>query len=389
MCANKIIVQIQGVNFINKGAELMMHAVLQYLNEHGILVASPLGMGGYHQRANAGLHHLLWIETGRIPLAKLIVPAVAECIPKKMKRVMHVVSNSEVSAILDASGFAYSDQWGAIPSELMAQRCKQWKNAGKKIIFLPQAFGPFETPSIRQAFQSVIANADLIYARDLISRQHLLDVARDFCSVSHIRQAPDFTNLVQGKVPTYFKIKPRRVCIIPNSRMLDKTSASVRNNYVDFLVLCLKQMFSKATEPFMLVHDLSSDQDLAREVQTNFGQPIEIISEVNPLYIKGILGTCYGVISSRYHGLVSALSQGVPSLATSWSHKYQMLLEDYGCPECLISSFESQENIKHQFDLITDPMQRQSLLESLAYYGSEQQKQTQRMWGEVLEILKR
>ena len=35
--------------------------------------------------------------------------------------------------------------------------------------------------------------------------------------------------------------------------------------------------------------------------------------------IKGMLGNCSFVISSRYHGLINALSQGVLCIATSWS----------------------------------------------------------------------
>ena len=49
--------------------------------------------------------------------------------------------------------------------------------------------------------------------------------------------------------------------------------------------------------------------------------------------IKGILATCTAVISSRYHALIAALSQGVPAVALGWSHKYEALLSEVGTPE--------------------------------------------------------
>src|SRR5690606_16707582 len=123
--------------------------------------------------------------------------------------------------------------------------------------------------------------------------------------------------------------------IVPNCRMLDKTDQATRDAYLPFLIKCTEHLLRKNARPFVLVHEGKDDRALADKLSAAVGG-IPVIEEKGALQIKGILGACSGTLGSRFHGLVSALSQGVPALATGWSHKYQMLFEDYGVPEGLL-----------------------------------------------------
>jgi len=381
-----MIVEIHGVSFSNKGAELMLHAVVKQMSvlyEDAIVVAN-LRYGDFQQRSEAELQHLAWAEYKRVPFAGPVIDAAASLIPGKLRHSLHLVRNAEVQAVLDASGFAYSDQWGEYRSKAMARKTEKCKKEGRKVILLPQAFGPFEDACIRDCVLRILDNVSLVFARDRVSYDHLIGLGG---RSSHVMMAPDFTNLVVGQVPEYWDAGLERPCIIPNYRMIDKTAQNVKTSYVSFLVLCMKYLMDQGMEPFILIHETNRDYEIAAILQDRLGKQVPIIQESSAVRIKGILGSCSLVVSSRYHALVSALSQGIPCLATGWSHKYLMLLEDYGCPECLVSKLNCERRTIDKLEMITQGPGRLEIKGRLGKASLEQKELTQNMWAEVYKVL--
>ncbi|WGV27605.1 polysaccharide pyruvyl transferase family protein [Halotia branconii] len=379
-----MIVEIRGINFKNKGAELMLHAVIQKLsdwNEENIVAIRPK-TGTYKQRSQLGLYQLITSDKN-IPFLNSAINTINYLMPQKLRHSLGLITYPEIDSVLDASGFAYSDQWNLQQTVVMANLAKKCKREGKKVILLPQAFGPFENPQLKKAFIELLDNADLVFSRDEISYKYLMDLG---ANSSLIKMAPDFTNLVKGSIPEYFDTQTKRACIIPNTRMLDKTSGNVQSKYLSYLETCLDFFTEVGLKPFILIHD-TTDNNLGTQMRSKFGESLEVISESNPLYIKGILGKCHSVVSSRFHGLISALSQGIPCLATGWSHKYRILLEDYNCVECLVTSFDSQEKIRDHLKLITEDHSRSELIDKINKAGLEQKKLSYDMWSEVYKVL--
>ena len=123
------------------------------------------------------------------------------------------------------------------------------------------------------------------------------------------------------------------------------------------------------------------------DLNTQLSKPLKIVREPDPLYLKGILGTCSLVISSRYHGLMSALSQGVPCIATGWSHKYQALLEDYGCTEYLLPLDGSIEQLDNMIETLIAGSTRIDVVNRLIKVSSKQKQMAHEMWQQVMGIL--
>ncbi len=379
-----MIVQIIGVGFVNKGAELMLYAVVQQMKIlfPEVVVSVDLRCGSYRQRKQAGLYHLAWLHSRRFPFFATFINFLAGLMPKWLRNFLKIVRLIEVDIVLDASGFVYSDQQDIVHAKRMKNYSRLMKQMGKKVVLLPQAFGPFEKKTVRDAVCVILENSDLVFARDTASLGYLLDLPVD---ARNIKRSPDFTCLVSGTPPDYFRREGKRSCVVPNYRMIDRTSSDVGKNYPNFLMRCINYLIKQDLDPFILIHE-ENDVVLLEDIQKRLMKPIDIIQESNHLYLKGILGSCALVISSRYHGLVSSLSQGVPSLATGWSHKYQTLLDDYECPECLLSVSASDEEIGSKIDMVYKKDTRAELIARLRKNSLGQRELVLAMWEEVRDV---
>ncbi len=341
-------VEIRKAGFVNKGAELMLMAAREaVLKEYpeAKLVIPPSKSATYENYAPLGFYPKAEYFRFRTQWGNF-----SFLLPKEICKCFGLVVNKEIDVVLDAAGFSYSDQWGFRSSREMAAATRKWRRQGTTVILLPQAFGSFNNPRNKESIEIIADNADMIYARESASYEYLTQVCGER---KNIKQAPDFTCLIEGVLPSNYDSSDKGIAIVPNYRMIDKTSAKESKAYLPFLIKCANYLKEKGAKPFVLVHEGQPDYKLATEISENAGN-IPIVKETNPLKIKGILGACQATIGSRFHGLVSALSQGVPSLATGWSHKYKMLFDDYNFAEGLLTFTEDFETIAPKLDLIAN-----------------------------------
>lgn len=380
-----MVIEIRSVGFVNKGAELMLYAIMERLREEfprAVFAMAPtVSTAGapYLKRAQLGFYQRakVWREGSR-------VNSIAGLIPKKIRDMYGLVLESEVDIVLDAAGFAYSDQWGENSCSELAKSCGKWRKNGVKVVLLPQAFGPFERERNRRDIEKAASCADLIFAREQSSYDYLVGATG---RRKNIQISPDFTNLLDGVAPASFDSSSCQFCIVPNHRMLSSTERKVGEAYLPFMIEAVRYAFQKDQKPFLLVHEGERDAVLARQIRDAVSEDIPILVEDHPLVIKGIIGMSRGSLGSRFHGLVSALSQGVPSLGTSWSHKYKELFNDYGFPEGLLRVNSSDKDLHSKLDIIFNPSSRRDVEEALKRNSSRLKLQAEKMWRDVFDAL--
>lgn len=379
-----MIVEIRKAGFINKGAQLMLYAAYEKLRAaypeaiFTMTTTSKAGSQPFRKVVDLGFYPKARLHYMGLPLGQ-----VASALPKKLREIYGIVLDREIDVVIDASGFSYSDQWGEKSSRELADSARRWRRHGTKVILMPQAFGPFRTRRIQKAIRRAVDNIDLVMPREKTSYNHLVKVVGE---QPKIRQYPDFTNLISGVKPDYFDSNQFRACLVPNYRMIDKADGAQRSAYVPFMVKCAQQLQLQGAKPFILVHEGDDDHWLAEQISKGAGG-LPVVVEDDPLKIKGILGACFVTIGSRFHGLVSALSQGVPSLGTGWSHKYIELFRDYGFPESLLSVDASEDVVARKIAHLVDEKTWGERAEALREISSRLESTSESMWNEVFSVI--
>ena len=340
-------IQIDGTGTHNKGAELMLYAVLQEIERKypdAEVLYNRIGEDSSYIQTNLKFHTR--------PFSKKIIPILNQLRVLGVLRILRIHYSfltakfpmQGIDVVLDAGGFQFGDQWNRNNDrvDLVRNYYRKLKRNGAKIIFLPQAFGPFQTENAQKIAKIISQYADIIFAREKVSYDYLIGAGVD---ASKVKLYPDFTAIVDGVVPKQYKSLKDGVCIIPNEKMLSKGNLS-QKQYISVLCEIVKTIQQQGKVPFLLNHEGHLDASLCQVISRELNNTITVVDNLTALEVKGVISQSYMVISSRFHGVASALSSGVPCLATSWSHKYAELFKDYDQTECVLDFNDVDKTIE-------------------------------------------
>lgn len=367
-------IEVSGIWRQNLGSVLMLSAISDAVSGHEPSVELAIAVQrGDRVRGSMGVRKL-------DSRADAVLHSIAGGVPSSVRGRFGVAVDRDVDAVLDASGFAYGDAWGLQKLERrLLRRLGEWKGREVPLVLLPQAFGPFTGRGMRAAIEEVANYAKLIYARDRVSLGHLRGAVGELVS---LRRAPDFTVLLSGRSDPRDERLSGRPCFVPNQKMVATRSASAAALHLNLAADVLRNLLRRGERPFLILHE-SADLAVATAILNILGEEVELVYCVDAIRTKGILGASSLVVGARFHALVSSLSQGVPSIAMGWSHKYPLLLEDYGVPWSFLDDQASSSKVSRILDQVLDVNERREIRAILRRAAKDQRNEARTMWTQV------
>lgn len=375
--SKKVLVDHAG--FVNKGAELMLQSVVQQLEINMPKARIVVPQSVFYENLNYCHRHRI------LPLQEVYggkKKVMKHFVYDKVLNKPWYITPDQIDVILDVGGFQFGDQWNHTEEELKfkALYYSSFTKKGRRIVFLPQAFGPFVQPLSIKLMETVYGFADLIYAREQTSYGFLREL---FPDDGKIKLAPDFTCLSGKGKEKSVDLPGEYVVVVPNSRMITHTSSKVSSEYQNYLCGVVDFLTDKGIQVILLNHEGKEDKKLLFKVNGNVQRKVLILSDLDALEIKRVIGGAKLLISSRFHGAVSGLTQGVPVLCTSWSHKYIELLKDFGRDNGILQVNDLERTKEIVADALDHPDRYAAKEGSLdkVIKGAEE------MWKEIFNII--
>jgi len=223
----------------------------------------------------------------------------------------------------------------------------------KKLVLLPQTYGPYKSSLARTIARFILARSSRIYARDTQS----IPIVNDLLGVQGNREEIQFCPDVAF---TLAAISPREILIDPplekkNSEPLVGLNISgllymggfTRDNmfglkfdYKSFVRQLLLRFLEESSARILIVpHVLGADaesepeacEEVWRNVPERYRDRVHLLrGHYDQNGIKGIIGQCDFFLGARMHACIAALSQMIPTVGLAYSQKFLGVFESAG-----------------------------------------------------------
>jgi colanic acid/amylovoran biosynthesis protein len=384
--ADPVTLGLKGVDPHNLGSHLMALAVRDAFPD--ALLGMPARAARPHlarMLAPAGVW--LWTDLGGPPRVHRVNRRLARAtgslvVPTRPGR------PHRVDAVLDISGFAYGGPFATTLVHRLPQWMALWRRRDIPAVLLPQSFGPFPGAAEQRAMRLALERAALVFAREETGARALEALG----SGVEVRRAPDIaigSALRARGGPGAGRGGTPYAVVLPNRQVARKTDMT-ETAYLEALVAVAERCRTAGLDVVVASHEGPSDMPLAEALGARVAGA-RVQADTSLPALLGTIRHAELVVSSRFHGLVAALANGVPVLSVGWADKYRSLLEGFGVVDAAVEVGEHAADLHRAAVAALEPVladpagRRETILAARALRLAELDE----LWAAVRGVLVR
>jgi colanic acid/amylovoran biosynthesis protein len=317
------------------------------------------------------------------------------------KRNLPLKAISEFDVVVDINGGdSFSDIYGMGRFLRIILIKRLLLMFGKKLVFLPQTYGPFKSKISRILARGVLKKASVIFARDRDGVAFVKEFLKNADATEKIHFSPDVAFVLDPRKPANIdtgKLEAARTTgttlvglnvsgLLFNGGYTRDNMFGLKTSYGELLGKVVDLLMKQDSVLILLVPHVFTasghpehDPDACLEVFNSVGEKYKdrvflVRGEYNHNEIKYIIGMCDLFIGSRMHSCIAAISQGVPAIGLAYSKKFQGVFCSIGIEKYAINLHERGE--ADVLDAVSKAFQnRKTALEHLTKRIPEVQKQ--------------
>jgi len=241
---------------------------------------------------------------------------------------------------------------------------------GKKLVLLPQTYGPFKRNITRAMAKSILKRANTIYSRDRDSLEYVKSLLGSNTENWKVHFAPDVAFVLDSRKPTDFDASPL-------SKILENTTVvgfnisgllfnggytqdnmfGLKTDYRTLIPAVVRMLLEDKDVVVLLVPHVFPPADY--EVESDPNACLKVYEQLNQIYLdriflvegqydqgemKYIIGLCDFFIGSRMHSCIAALSQGIPAIGLAYSKKFEGVFRSVGAEHSVIDMRSRNHN---------------------------------------------
>ena len=230
---------------------------------------------------------------------------------------------------------------------------------GKKVLKYSQALGPFHTPLNRLAARLVLPRLAVNVARGAKTLEHTQELGLtnvELCADAAFAMLERQTAETEHALAALSRFDGRRVVGLAASSVVREYADQQGIDYCQVLAEFIDQVTAEGYGVWLIAHAVRKSRKGGRTSDVETCEAIYdlvqhkslcqmVTEDYSPSTLRTIIGQCDFFVASRLHAMVSSLAKGVPTLVTSWSHKYREVLDMFELGEWTVNhrSLTSEE----------------------------------------------